>query len=99
MPRFIGETTRHSARIRCQTPDEVQWYKLTSYDQDRRDAVELKAGTSIKLSNNGTIINIMNLRVEDSGVYLCKVNDTWGAGTQLQVASKGTSERPPSLSS
>lgn len=97
MPRFIGETTGHSARIRCQASAEVKWYKLFRYDQDRKEAVEVKAGKSIKLSAKDTTLKIMKLRVEDSGVYLCKVNDTWGAGTQLLVASKGTAERPPSL--
>lgn len=75
----------------------VQWYRLNRYDQDRNEAAEVKTGGKIDISTPGSSLLIFDVRVEDKGVYFCKMNDTWGPGTELQVVSKGTAARaaPP----
>lgn len=72
----------------------MQWYKLKKYNDDRNKAVEVKdvGKTTIR----PTRLVILDVRVEHKGVYFCKLNDTWGPGTELHVASKGTAGRPSS---
>lgn len=99
-PRFIGVGTQRQVRIHCSaSPGLVQWYRLNRYDEDRKKAEEVKAGGRISVPMPGTKLFISALRVEDKGVYFCKVNDTWGPGTELQVSSKGTAQRASSLTS
>lgn len=87
-------------RIQCLASQGlVQWYRLNKYNEDRNKAEEVKAGGRISIPSPGTELFINALRVEDKGVYFCKVNDTWGPGTELQVFSKGTAQRAPSLTS
>lgn len=94
-PRFIGVRSQHQVKISCLgAPGPVQWYKLNKYDEDRSKAKEVKAEWRIGIPSPGTKLHISALRLEDKGVYVCKVNDTWGPGTELQVSSKGTSREP-----
>lgn len=96
-PRFIGVGTRRQVRIHCSAPPGlVQWYRLNKYNEDRNRAEEVKAGGRISLPSPGTKLFISALRVEDKGVYFCKVNHTWGPGTELQVFSKATAQRASS---
>lgn len=96
-PRFIGVGTRRQVRIHCSaSPGLVQWYRLNKYNEDRNRAEEVKAGGRISVPKPGTKLFISALRVEDKGVYFCKVNDTWGPGTELQVSSKGPALRASS---
>ncbi|TNN03280.1 hypothetical protein fugu_000309 [Takifugu bimaculatus] len=89
-PRFIGVGTRHLVRIHCSgTSGLVQWYRLNKYNEDRNKAEEVKAEGRISFPSPGTQLFISALRVEDKGVYFCKVNDTWGPGTELQVFRSG----------
>lgn len=90
-PRFIGAKTKQNVHIDCSTSaSTVQWYRLNKYDEDPNKAVEVKKGGKIEIATPGTRLLILDVRVEDRGVYFCKMNDTWGPGTELQVASKGT---------
>lgn len=98
MPRFIGAITKQNVSISCVTSEgTVQWYKLKKYDDDRNKAVEVKKVGKTIIQH--THLVILDVRVEHKGVYFCKLNDTWGPGTELHVASKGTAERPSSLMS
>lgn len=104
-PRFIGVGTQHQVSIACLASQcsaaqcAVQWYRLNKYNGDRNRAVEVKAGARISVPphHGGTRLVIKALRVEDKGVYFCRVNGTWGPGTELQVASKGTAQRASPL--
>lgn len=99
-PRFIGVGTQSHVRIHCSSsPGLVQWYKLNKYNEDRNTAEEVKERGRFKVPSPGTKLYISDLHVEDKGVYFCKVNDTWGPGTQLQVSSKGPAQRASSLRS
>lgn len=104
-PRFLGVGTQRQVRIDCLASRcsavqcTVQWYRLNKYNEDRNKAEVVKAGGRISVPSPGTKLFISALRVEDKGVYFCKVNDTWGPGTELQVSSKGTAQRASSLTS
>ncbi|KAM9831217.1 B-cell antigen receptor complex-associated protein beta chain [Neosynchiropus ocellatus] len=91
-PRFYGVRTGQFVNIFCQpsmqhVPARAQWYKASEHDVHVRDRRLLDQA---KTADNGVIKNavlfLYNLEVEDTGVYFCKVNSTWGYGTGLQVA-------------
>ncbi|KAM7370578.1 hypothetical protein PAMP_010110 [Pampus punctatissimus] len=92
-PRFYGVRTREPlAYIYCLSsrqhlPSKVKWYKA---DGDDGEKTQIVAGNRIKMYNLNVTENsklfLTDLQIEDSGVYFCKINDTWGPGTALQVA-------------
>ncbi|KAM4623393.1 B-cell antigen receptor complex-associated protein beta chain [Polymixia lowei] len=95
-PRFYGVKKGQHVHFYCKSSDHkalssesVQWYKASEYDMEAAKRTKLSRGKSvtIKLNNNFTqaSIIIFNTTTEDSGVYYCKINDTVGAGTELQV--------------
>ncbi|KAM3591338.1 uncharacterized protein V6R79_000406 [Siganus canaliculatus] len=94
-PRFYSVKVDRSVTMHClpSTPHRavnVEWYKVKKYDDDRDTAQLITAGERFKTSNrnktrNG-ILHIANLHSEDSGLYLCKAENTWGPGTELHVA-------------
>lgn len=99
-PRFIGVKTQRQVSISCSaSAGVVQWYRLNKYNESRSKALEVKAGGRVSVPSPGTKLHISDLRVEDKGVYFCKVNNTWGCGTELQVSSKEAAERASSLAS
>lgn len=99
-PRFIGAKTKRQVSISCSaSAGVVQWYRLNKYNENRNKALEVKAGGRVSVPSPGAKLHISDLRVEDKGVYFCKVNNTWGCGTELQVSSKEAAERASSLAS
>nr|QPF15790.1 Cd79b protein [Ceratias holboelli] len=94
-PRFYGVRTRQSVRIYCQSSEQRQeatahWYKVNEYNEEPEKRKEVKAGERIKTLTmdltTGGYLYIHAVRVVDRGVYFCKINNTWGPGTELQVA-------------
>ncbi|KAJ7984613.1 hypothetical protein DPEC_G00356590 [Dallia pectoralis] len=91
-PRFLGAKIENNVRITCIASDmnpNVTWYKACKYDIEPGRRNLLKQSNSITYWNRtGTrgIIIIKNLKIEDSGVYFCRINDIWGTGTELQVS-------------
>ncbi|XP_018537472.1 B-cell antigen receptor complex-associated protein beta chain [Lates calcarifer] len=92
-PRFYGLKTNRMAGIHCSInqpfrsqPVTVDWYKADTHM--RHNIAEVK-GERIKLQNinytQNASLYIYKTQVEDSGVYFCKFNNTWGPGTQLIV--------------
>lgn len=67
-------------------PSHVVWFK------DRADKGALKNSKRIyikeKSEKTNASILIKKVEVEDSGIYFCKLNDTLGPGTALQVSSR-----------
>uniref|UniRef100_A0A4W6FTR0 Ig-like domain-containing protein n=1 Tax=Lates calcarifer TaxID=8187 RepID=A0A4W6FTR0_LATCA len=95
-PRFYGLKTNRMAGIHCSInqpfrsqPVTVDWYKADTHM--RHNIAEVK-GERIKLQNinytQNASLYIYKTQVEDSGVYFCKFNNTWGPGTQLIVIRK-----------
>lgn len=91
-PRFYGVKTNRDVFIYCLSkkqsqPTKVDWYKADEYDDARRTAIQ--EAEKIHFKDQGMIQNaflvLRQLQTEDSGVYFCRINDTWGPGTQLQV--------------
>ncbi|GAA6214562.1 B-cell antigen receptor complex-associated protein beta chain-like [Lates japonicus] len=92
-PRFYGLKTNHMVKIYCSIkqpfqsqPVTVHWYKADTHMKD--NIAEVK-GERIEHRNRNQTQNaflyIIKAQVEDSGVYFCKFNNTWGPGTQLIV--------------
>lgn len=82
---YCFPSTEHLAPI-------VQWYKVNKYNEELENAEEIKAGQRIEIRTRNlskiAFLRISDLQVEDRGVYFCKLNNTWGSGTEIQVASK-----------
>lgn len=101
-PRFCGLKFNRHAHMLCLPANNhqnkssehhvVQWYKVNKYDDALDGAKEIKQDGRIKMVNINVIrdakLHIHNLTLEDTGVYFCRMNNTWGPGTELQVASK-----------
>ncbi|XP_070783783.1 B-cell antigen receptor complex-associated protein beta chain [Enoplosus armatus] len=94
-PRFYGMKTGRSVGIYClhsplHLAARVQWYKAHEYDVDVEKRRKIQAEQRIEIRNKnlteGAYLYIHDLRIEDNGVYFCKINKTWGSGTELQVA-------------
>ncbi|KAM8888552.1 B-cell antigen receptor complex-associated protein beta chain [Synchiropus picturatus] len=91
-PRFYGVRTGQFVYIICQPslqhkPAHVQWYKASEDDvhvHARQPLEQVKTGDSGVIQNAVLFLN--NLEAEDTGVYFCRINSTWGFGTGLQVA-------------
>lgn len=90
-PRFLGVKTDQNVMIFCVSsqssmPARVVWFK------DRADKDTLKNSQRIyikeKSEKTNASILIKKVEVEDSGIYFCKLNDTLGPGTALQVSSR-----------
>ncbi|XP_057681763.1 uncharacterized protein cd79b isoform X2 [Corythoichthys intestinalis] len=91
-PRFYGVRPSRFVTIYCGSshqhlPANVRWFKATHYDQDTTERRLLEDVMTLDkdLTLNAFLI-LHDLTLEDSGVYFCRINETWGAGTQLQVA-------------
>ncbi|KAK3529404.1 hypothetical protein QTP70_031132, partial [Hemibagrus guttatus] len=96
-PRFYGVKVGKTVGFTCSASDPnlgkavVMWYKVEKYDEDEDEVntgqmQEFKNPRSRKAQENmrGQLF-IRNIEVKDSGIYYCKMNQTWGHGTELQV--------------
>ncbi|KAK9530076.1 hypothetical protein VZT92_011609 [Zoarces viviparus] len=92
-PRFYGVKTRRNVTIGCLStqdllPAKVQWFKADTYDEEvlnRREIEKEKKYIFFNSNPQQRFLFISNVGIEDNGVYFCKLNDTWGPGTELQV--------------
>ncbi|XP_061613099.1 uncharacterized protein cd79b isoform X2 [Phyllopteryx taeniolatus] len=91
-PRFYGVRPGRFVTFYCATshqhlPVEAHWYKAARYNQDaaQRRLLEGVVTRDKDVTLNAFLI-LYDLSPEDSGVYFCRINETWGPGTQLQVA-------------
>ncbi|XP_051927825.1 uncharacterized protein cd79b [Hippocampus zosterae] len=91
-PRFYGVRPSRFVTIYCASsqqhlPAETRWYKAARYDQDVAEWRLLEgAVTRHKDLTLNAFLILHDLSPGDSGVYFCRINETWGPGTQLQVA-------------
>ncbi|PWA21349.1 hypothetical protein CCH79_00003300, partial [Gambusia affinis] len=90
-PRFLGLRTRATAPIYCLVSDKnlkgtVEWHKADKYGADKNKIVpneRIRFESRLMIQN--ALLYFMDLKVEDSGVYYCSVNGTFGPGTEVQV--------------
>ncbi|XP_017292934.1 B-cell antigen receptor complex-associated protein beta chain [Kryptolebias marmoratus] len=88
-PRFYGVKLGRLVMLHCHAPEPnltVSWHKqhgsgTTEVKNDGRIRFEIKPSTK------NTFLLISKVRIEDSGVYFCKVKNISGPGTQLLVVS------------
>ncbi|XP_031699721.1 B-cell antigen receptor complex-associated protein beta chain [Anarrhichthys ocellatus] len=92
-PRFCGVKTRYNVIIGCMSTQDllsakVQWYKADKYNEDVLNRGEIEEEQKFKFFNSHSpmkFLFISGVRIEDRGVYFCKLNDTWGPGTAVEV--------------
>lgn len=70
----------------------VTWYKIEKYEEDKVPNDHMHQFKNSRAhTKSGKMkgqLFIKNVEVKDSGIYYCKMNQTWGRGTELQVFSK-----------
>lgn len=90
-PRFVGLRTGRTVRIYCvpsnpSLPAHVEWFK------GQAKKLQLNNSKRINIKEKSDKINasiiISKLETEDSGTYFCRLNNTFGPGTELQVFSR-----------
>ncbi|XP_033840122.2 B-cell antigen receptor complex-associated protein beta chain [Periophthalmus magnuspinnatus] len=90
-PRFYGLTTGRKVGIYCLSskqhlPSTASWYKASEFNSKK---LPIQPGDKIKvwnrnLTKNGILV-LLDLRLEDQGVYFCKIDKVFGPGTEVQV--------------
>ncbi|KAM8836553.1 B-cell antigen receptor complex-associated protein beta chain [Spinachia spinachia] len=92
-PRFYGVKTRKNVAIGCicgrgWLASRARWFKADRYEEGVATRREVVAGKRFKFldGHEQKYLFLHDVRVEDSGVYFCRLNGTWGPGTALQVA-------------
>nr|XP_020486429.1 B-cell antigen receptor complex-associated protein beta chain [Labrus bergylta] len=84
-PRYYGAITGFPLSIQCLVTGSVkyQWYWAAQHNASNKEPLP---GRRENIQTVENTLHILNLRLEDSGVYFCKANDTWGPGTGVKVA-------------
>ncbi|XP_026883234.2 B-cell antigen receptor complex-associated protein beta chain [Electrophorus electricus] len=86
VPRFYSTKVGRRVSMLCYCKNlnkgklQVEWYKAEKYIDTHR----LKLENSRAINDSGSL-HILKVEVKDSGIYFCKINKTWGLGTELQV--------------
>ncbi|XP_010783012.1 uncharacterized protein cd79b [Notothenia coriiceps] len=97
-PRFYGVNAGRNVSICCLCSKELQsanaeWYRVDEYntdvDQNNWIKAEKKYTFLHSREKNHFFLVIHDVHLEDSGVYFCKINNTLGPGTAVQVARSG----------
>ncbi|XP_075896629.1 B-cell antigen receptor complex-associated protein beta chain [Nelusetta ayraudi] len=94
VPRFLGYHPGRRCAICCLLPKpsnisnfNVSWFRHSKFDEVLDDGLEVTAGERIQVSTgNSSVLTITRLQEDDSGVYVCRVNQMRGSGTALRVA-------------
>ncbi|XP_059180722.1 B-cell antigen receptor complex-associated protein beta chain isoform X2 [Centropristis striata] len=91
-PRFLGVNPRYKMMtIQCLQSElteqySTQWYKAVGVDGENKTVQGPRFFFQNLKKNKNAALTITDARMEDSGVYFCKVNGTWGPGTAVQIA-------------
>ncbi|KAL3051770.1 hypothetical protein OYC64_001909 [Pagothenia borchgrevinki] len=102
-PRFYGVNAGHNVSIYCHSPcykkllpATAEWYRVNEYEygavvNTTRNRIEAKDNYELHHGrhDNNVFLVIRAVRLNDSGVYFCKIHDTLGPGTAVQVARSG----------
>nr|XP_009304705.2 B-cell antigen receptor complex-associated protein beta chain [Danio rerio] len=89
-PRFIGVKTGRTVIIYCvpsnptRGPARVQWFKNKNYQSSLTN--DQRITINDRNNDKNASITLKKVETEDSGTYVCKLNDTFGPGTELQVS-------------
>ncbi|XP_033964033.1 uncharacterized protein [Pseudochaenichthys georgianus] len=98
-PRFYGVNAGRNVSICCLCSKELQtakaeWYRVDKYDTVVNEITNrIQAVKKYTFRHNHGVRNVFldihDVRMENSGVYFCKINNEWGPGTAVQVARSG----------
>ncbi|XP_043109554.1 B-cell antigen receptor complex-associated protein beta chain [Puntigrus tetrazona] len=88
-PRFIGVKTGRTVIIYCvplnpSKSSHVEWFRGQIYKDQLKNSQRIKITEKSDKLNASVTIN--KVEIEDSGTYFCKLNGTFGPGTELQVS-------------
>ncbi|XP_029383823.1 B-cell antigen receptor complex-associated protein beta chain [Echeneis naucrates] len=92
-PRFYGIKSGRNVTIYCSTnatkPFNVEWYKADSskpYPPTGKPTNQYNVSLrETSTSKTYSLLAIVKARIEDSGVYFCKINSEYGSGTEVKV--------------
>lgn len=96
-PRFYGVKVGKQVGFTCFASDltlaaVVKWYKIEKYEEDKVYGGQMHEFKNSRAAMYSSQIKgqlfIKDVEVKDSGIYYCRINQTWGPGTELQVFSK-----------
>uniref|UniRef100_A0A3Q3XFS2 Ig-like domain-containing protein n=1 Tax=Mola mola TaxID=94237 RepID=A0A3Q3XFS2_MOLML len=95
-PWFIGVKTNRDVYMVCEAlsgnwSDSSQWYKANEFTELKK-AEAMQPGERIKIQKGR--LHIRDVHVEDKGLYFCKINNTWGTGTELNIARPINNTQP-----
>ncbi|KAJ4948454.1 hypothetical protein JOQ06_019988 [Pogonophryne albipinna] len=97
-PRFYGVNAGRNVSICCLCSKELQqakaeWYRVDEYNTVVKESNRIKAENKYTFLHSRKkthfFLDIHDVRLNDSGVYFCKINNEWGPGTAVQVARSG----------
>ncbi|KAK1881911.1 Ig kappa chain V region S211 [Dissostichus eleginoides] len=100
-PRFYGVNAGRNVSIYCLCSKELQpakaeWYRADEYKAVFHNTSRITAGNKYELidyhGDTNVFLVIRDVRLKDSGVYFCKINNKWGPGTAVQVARSGVDQ-------
>ncbi|XP_072229316.1 B-cell antigen receptor complex-associated protein beta chain [Leuresthes tenuis] len=93
-PRFYGGRISYFLKIYCLVSgydlnSTAVWYKAKQYDgeKERIEDDERISFNKFEMVQNGFLL-FTNVQIEDSGVYFCQVNGTYGPGTEVQAVKR-----------
>ncbi|XP_070708254.1 B-cell antigen receptor complex-associated protein beta chain [Pempheris klunzingeri] len=98
-PRFFGVTAKHlSMAFYCEPskkhlPNSVEWYKAAEYNTEKIKIVEDTKFAMRNQTSGSFLLITHDLQIKDSGVYFCKINGSWGPGSELRVARRINSSK------
>ena len=78
----------------------MQWFKADKYDDEKRTEISAEKGKFVFYKNKDiqkALFFIVDAEVEDSGVYFCRIDNTSGPGTAVNIASKWLGQHASSL--
>lgn len=90
-PRFYGVMSNRKLGINCMSSvkhTKATWYRASTYNATIKSPIRLEERIFTQNSSrvNDGILILKDIKVEDQGVYFCKINDVYGPGTEVQVS-------------
>ena len=76
----VGEDAEFRCNFIAYPTPSTRWFRFTG---QTRDELDVNANGRYQVGENGTL-QLMNVRVEDAGMYSCEVANEFGNDTRMQ---------------